>query len=105
MSEVIQLNEETFVSEVENSNEVVVVDFFATWCKPCSMLSTKLEEFAQTSDTKVFKVDVDECKDLAKKFGIRNLPTMIVFKAGKVAEQKVGLTNLSGIKELVEKVK
>ena len=105
MSNVKKLNEEEFVSNVENSNEVILVDFYATWCKPCTVLAEKLEEFASTSDTKVFKVDIDESKELAKKYDIKKLPTLIVFSAGKKVADKIGITNVAGIKDFVNQAK
>lgn len=69
----------------------VLVDFFATWCGPCKMLTPILEELASDrSDTKIVKVDVDECEKIARQFGIMSIPTLIKFVDGKIIDKKVG---------------
>ena len=83
MVKVINGNE--FVENVENTKGVVVVDFSATWCGPCKMLTPVLESVANKLDgkVKIVKVDVDESPDLAQRFGIMSVPTMILFKKGQ----------------------
>lgn len=69
----------------------VLVDFFATWCGPCKMLTPILEELASDrSDTKIVKVDVDECEKIARQFGIMSIPTLIKFVDGQIIDKKVG---------------
>lgn len=73
------------------TKEVTIVDFFATWCGPCKMLGSVIEELAQDrSSQKIVKIDVDECSDLAKNYGIMSVPTLIIFKDGKLIDQKTG---------------
>ncbi len=73
------------------SDGVVVVDFFATWCGPCKMLAPIIEELKnERSEVKFVKIDVDENEDLAKQYGIMSIPSLLLFKDGKLVDKKVG---------------
>ncbi len=73
------------------NKEVVLVDFFATWCGPCKMLGPVLEDLASDrSDVNIVKVDVDECESLAKNYGVMSVPTLVLFKNGQMVSKKVG---------------
>lgn len=86
---VINGNQQNF-QELISSN-LVIVDFFATWCGPCRMLGPILEEISNDrSEIKVVKIDVDENPDLAKNFGIMSVPTLLLFKEGKQESQRSG---------------
>ena len=75
----------------ETAKGKVLVDFFATWCGPCKMLSPILEKVAsEHEDLTVLKVDVDEVGDVAAKYGIRSIPTLILFEDGKAVDMKLG---------------
>lgn len=79
--EIIHATEQNFNHLI--SSDVVLVDFFATWCGPCHMLSPVLEELAnERSNVKIIKVDVDECATLAREYGIMSVPTLLLFKNG-----------------------
>ena len=86
------VTEETYAAEVENSPVPVLIDFFATWCGPCRMLSPIIEEIAAECDGRfrVVKVDVDEAPGLAARFGITSIPTLVVVKDGKPVRQALG---------------
>ncbi len=90
---VIILTQENFAKEVLQSQTPVLVDFWATWCGPCKMLSPILDELAQEYDgrIKIGKVNTDEQPELASEYRIQAMPTMLFFKQGQVAKQVVGL--------------
>ncbi len=88
---VIVLNNDNFDSEVLKSDKPVLVDFWASWCGPCRMVSPIVDEIAEENDDiKVCKVNVDENQELAAKYSVMSIPTLIVFKDGKIANQMVG---------------
>ena len=76
--------------EEEIKEGKVIVDFFATWCGPCRMLTPVLEEVSEETDAKIYKVDIDKSEDLSRKFGIMVVPTMIISKDGKEQEKFSG---------------
>lgn len=86
------INSSEFQKDVLNSNETILVDFFAEWCGPCKMVAPVLEELSIELEgkAKIFKVDVDKSGDLAGKYGITGVPTLIIFKDGKVVDKMVG---------------
>ena len=84
------INIDNFEEKVTNTNGIVLVDFFATWCGPCRMLTPVLEEVSEETDAKIYKVDIDKSEDLSRKFGIMVVPTMIIFKDGKEQEKFSG---------------
>ena len=101
---VINLNGENFESEVVKSNQTVIVDFYATWCAPCRMMSPIIDAIAEelNGTIKVGKVDCDENQELAISYNVMSIPTIIIFKEGKVAKQFVGVTDKT---ELMEAIK
>ena len=92
MAEVI-LTEQNFEDEVLKSEIPVLVDFWATWCGPCRMLAPTIEKIAEEKEgvVKVCKLDVDEEPEIANRFGIASIPTLMVFKNGVVVNQSVGV--------------
>lgn len=80
--------EADFQSQINNG--VVLVDFFATWCGPCKMLAPVLEELESDRSVKIVKVDVDECETLAQQYSIMSVPTLLLFKDGKLLDTKMG---------------
>lgn len=103
MADIIKVDISSFENEVLNHLGIVLVDFWAEWCGPCKMQLPILEEISdEIPSVKICKINVDENTDLAVKFGIRSIPTMMVFKNGEKVEQFIGLKNK---KELSEKLK
>jgi thioredoxin 1 len=88
----VEFTDANFEKEVLKASTPVLVDFWAVWCGPCKMIAPLVEEIAKEYDgrLKVGKVDVDSNPEVAMKFGIRSIPTIMVFKGGKVVEQIIG---------------
>lgn len=88
---VLHVTKENFETEVLQSEKPVLVDFWASWCGPCKMVAPVLEEIAgEVTDVKIVKVNVDEQPELSQKFQVMSIPTLILFKEGKVVNTTVG---------------
>ncbi len=90
---VVEITESNFETEVLNSKQPVLVDFWAEWCMPCRMLGPRIEELANeyVGKAKVAKVNVDNAQALAMRFNIASIPTVLVFKDGQVKQQFIGV--------------
>ena len=101
----IRLTQENFEGEVMKSELPVLIDFWATWCGPCRMMAPIIEEIAEEKEgvLKVAKVDVDEESDLASKFGIVSIPTLVLMKGGQVVDVLVGYRPKDAVLAFVEK--
>lgn len=102
MAKIINNNE--FINEVENKEGLVVVDFFATWCGPCKMLSPVYEALGNdmTEKANFLKVDIDQSMELAQKFEVSTVPTVIIFKDGKAIDRLIGFIPKDNLKNKIE---
>ena len=88
---VLHITKENFEAEVLNSDKPVLLDFFAVWCGPCKMIAPILDEIAaEREDIKVCKINVDEEQELAAKYQVMSIPTLMVFQNGEVVNQSLG---------------
>ena len=100
---VTELNEKNFEEKVLKNKKGVLVDFFATWCGPCKMMSPILDELAkEVKDVEVCKIDVDQAEDLAKEYGIMSVPCIIYFKDGKEVTRNLGMADKDSLLKLME---
>jgi thioredoxin 1 len=105
-SNIIILTKDNFAQQVLNSTMPVLVDFWAEWCGPCKMIAPVLDELADEYSGKVQigKVNIDEHQDLATEYGVRAIPTLLIFQGGQVAEQIVGLRSKRDLKASFDKL-
>ncbi|MBI1327554.1 MAG: thioredoxin [Alphaproteobacteria bacterium] len=103
MAKSVSVSDANFENEVLKSDEPVVVDFWAEWCGPCKMMSPLVDELAAevAGKAKVVKVNIDESPNAPTKYGVRGIPTFMVFKGGQVAATKVGSMSKSQLVEWV----
>lgn len=101
--EIIKVNSQNFEEEVIKSEKPVLIDFYADWCGPCKMLSPIIDEIAEeNSEIKVVKVNVDDSQDLAMKYQVMSIPTLVVIKNGEEVNRSVGLIDKSQVVNLIK---
>ncbi|KDE59689.1 thioredoxin [Halostagnicola sp. A56] len=101
--EPLYIDGEGHLEEVTTANDVVLVDLYADWCGPCQMMNPVLERLAETTDAVIAKVDVDEHQQLAASFGVRGVPTLVVFNDGEQVEQQSGALPEDRLRTLIER--
>ena len=106
MAEVIELNADTFEREVIDCELPVLVDCWAPWCQPCLIVAPIVEEVAKEYQGKVkfYKLNVDEAREIAVRYGIMSIPTLLIFKGGKVVEQIIGAVPQERISEKLDNI-
>jgi thioredoxin 1 len=104
-SDLLHVNDKNFATEVLNADLPVLVDFWATWCGPCRSISPVVEELAKefNGKVKVTKLNVDENPGIPSQYGVRGIPTLILFKAGKIVDQIVGAVPKARLVAMIEK--
>ncbi len=102
---IIELSDDNFKSEILESDKPALVDFWAPWCGPCRMVGPVVEELATeyTEKLKVGKLNVDNSPQTASTYGIRSIPSLLIFKAGKLADQTVGAADKEQLKAFIDK--
>lgn len=103
-SNIVQVTDDSFESDVLNSGQPVLVDYWAEWCGPCKMVSPILEEISTefTGRLKVAKLNIDENPDTPPRYGIRGIPTLMIFKDGEVLTTKVGAMSKAQMTAFIE---
>lgn len=102
----LEVTDSTFAKEVLESGKPAMVDFWATWCGPCRMVAPTVEELANEygEEVVIAKVDVDNNQEVAAEFGIRNIPTLLFFKDGKVVDKVVGVAPKSQLEQKLKAI-
>ncbi len=103
---VIELSDASFDETIHNSQEPVLVDFWAPWCGPCRMVAPIIEQLAEDflGKAKICKLNTDEGRDTALEFGISAIPTILLFKAGQVQKKWVGVTGKKDLSDAIQKL-
>ncbi|MFH1773024.1 MAG: thioredoxin [Patescibacteria group bacterium] len=102
----MHFTEQNFQQEVENNTGLVLVDFFTTWCGPCKLMGLVINEIIENykdKDIKIGKLDIDECGAIGEKYNIMSVPTIVLFKSGKIVEQINGYCDKEYLVKVINK--
>ena len=97
-----EITKNNYNNEIEDYEGTVLLDFFADWCTPCKMLSKTIDKIANESDVKICKINIETETELANRFGIMSIPTLIIMKNGKVIERSVGIKSKKDILDMIK---
>ena len=100
----VNINKDNWEQEVEKYNDLVIVDFYGTWCMPCKMLAPIVEKVAKDKNIKLAKVDIDENDELIRKFRIMSVPTLKFFKDGREVDSLIGLVSENTLLDIISKI-
>ena len=102
---ILHLDDDSFDREIKRRHGPILVEFWAPWCKPCKAIAPTLDEVAEDFAGRawVAKVNVDEAGDLANRFGVRSVPTLVVFKAGRIVDQMIGNAPKAEIQSMLDR--
>ena len=102
---IVQLTDDSFEADVLQASGLVLVDFWAEWCGPCKMIAPVLDEIATEYEGKVTvgKLNIDQNADTPPKYGVRGIPTLLLFKGGEIVDTKVGALSKTQLKEFLDK--
>ncbi|MBC7997539.1 MAG: thioredoxin [Leptolyngbya sp.] len=100
-----QVTEQSFKSDVLEAKEPVLVDFYATWCGPCRQMSPIVDRLAKSysGKVKIYKVDIDNSPELAKRYSIASIPAIKIFKSGEIVDASLGVTSEESLKGMLDK--
>lgn len=102
MADIKHIDSTTFEAEVIKSEQPVLVDWFASWCPPCKKLSPIIDKVAAAQDAfKIVKLDIDEAHELAAKYNVKSIPTLLLFKGGEVVKRQVGLVSFDAVMKML----
>ncbi len=97
-----KITTEDFDQEIVQEKGTALIDFYADWCGPCQQMAPMMEELAEEIDVQILKLNVDEEPDLAQKYGIMSIPTLIFFREGQAEKKSIGVVDKAEIKEMIQ---